>query len=88
MNINWKVRFKNKVWLSGFLGCIVSFVYSILSQMEIVPPLTENTVFRMVECLLFILSALGVIVDPTTAGMEDSSRAMSYEEPWDDTKEE
>ena len=27
---------------------------------------------------------LGIVVDPTTAGVNDSQRAMSYEEPWQD----
>ena len=31
------------------------------------------------------LGLIGMIVDLTTAGLEDSERAMGYEEPWDDT---
>ena len=27
---------------------------------------------------------IGVIVDPTTAGLGDSERATGYAEPWDD----
>ena len=29
---------------------------------------------------------IGVIVDPTTAGIGDSERALGYEEPWDDNR--
>ena len=32
------------------------------------------------------LGLIGVIVDPTTAGLEDSDRAMGYEDPWDDNR--
>ena len=28
-----------------------------------------------------VLAALGIVVDPTTAGMADSTRAMGYDEP-------
>ena len=31
-----------------------------------------------------LLVILGIVVDPTTAGVGDSKRAMSYEEPWED----
>jgi phi LC3 family holin len=33
-----------------------------------------------------LLTALGLVVDFTTEGVNDSNRAMSYEEPWDDSK--
>ena len=39
----------------------------------------------MVNQVLTFLGLIGVIVDPTTAGLGDSERAMDYEEPWDDT---
>ena len=31
-----------------------------------------------------MLGLLGVVIDPTTAGVEDSNRAMGYERPWND----
>ena len=39
---------------------------------------------QIVGNLLEFLGLIGVIVDPTTAGISDSNRAMSYEEPWKD----
>ena len=38
--------------------------------------------------ILSIQGQIGVIVDPTTAGIGDSERAMGYEVPWDDDGEE
>lgn len=84
MKINWKVRFKNKVWLSTFISLIVGFVYNILSMFDIAPVVTQNTVTQIIGQVLTVLGLLGVLVDPTTAGVNDSSRAMSYEEPWKD----
>ena len=43
----------------------------------------EGGVFRLQSVLTF-LGLIGVIVDPTTAGLEDSVRAMGYEEPYHD----
>ena len=84
MKINWSVRFKNGIWLSSFLGTIITFVYNILAMFEIFPSVTQNFVIQIVNQVLLFLSLLGVITDPTTAGINDSKRAMSYEEPWSD----
>lgn len=84
MKINWKVRFKNKTWLATFLSLIIGFVYNILSMFDIAPVITQNAVMQTVSQVLTLLGLLGVLVDPTTEGLSDSNRAMSYEEPWRD----
>ena len=88
MKINWKVRFKNKVFLTAFISLIVGFVYSMLGLFDIFPAITKNSILQIVEQVLTFLGLIGVIVDPTTAGLGDSDRAMSYEEPWQDIEEE
>lgn len=82
--INWKVRFKNKTWLSMFLSLIVGFVFNMLKLFDVVPSVTENLVMNIVSQVLTFLGLIGVLVDPTTAGINDSVRAMSYSEPWND----
>lgn len=84
MKINWKVRFKNKVWLGMFISLIVGFIFNLLKMFEVYPPFTENTVLNIVNQVLTFLGLIGVLVDPTTAGVEDSNRAMTYDEPWQD----
>ncbi len=84
MKVNWKVRFKNKTWLTMFLSLIVGFVFNILKLFDIVPVFTENMVMNIIGQVLTFLGLLGVIVDPTTAGFSDSNRAMNYDEPWND----
>lgn len=84
MKVNWKVRFKNKVWLSSFICAVVAFVYNILGMFDIVPVVTQNTIIQIVNEFLLLLSLIGVIIDPTTEGANDSIRAMNYEEPWRD----
>ena len=88
MKINWKVRFKNPTWLSMFLSLIVGFVFNILKMFEIVPSITENQIMEVISQVLTFLGLIGVLVDPTTAGLNDSNRAMGYREPWDDNKDE
>ena len=84
MKINWKVRFKNKIWLGSFLSLIVSFAYSMLGLFEVFPAVTRNSVLEIMNQVLTFLGLIGVLVDPTTAGLGDSERAMGYEEPWSD----
>ena len=87
MKLNWKVRFKNKVWLGSFLSLIVGFVYSMLALFDVFPQVTQNLVLQLLNQVLTFLGLIGVIVDPTTAGVGDSDRAMGYIEPWDDNRE-
>ena len=85
--INWKVRFKNKVWLGSFFSLVVGFVYSMLAIFDVFPAVTQNVVMQLINQVLTFLGLIGVIVDPTTAGIGDSQRAMSYDEPWQDSVE-
>ena len=82
MKLNWKVRFKNKVWLGSFLSLVVGFIYSLLALFDVFPAVTQNLVVQLMNQVLTFLGLIGVIVDPTTAGLEDSDRAMGYEVPW------
>ena len=84
MKINWKVRFKNKVWLTSFITLIVSFIYSMLNLFGVIPTVAKNDVLQVINEVLMFLGLMGVVVDPTTEGLGDSQRALSYEEPWVD----
>ena len=55
-----------------------------LALFDVFPEVTENVVLQLMNQVLTFLGLIGVIVDPTTAGLEDSARAMGYEEPWED----
>ena len=76
MKLNWKVRFKNKVWLGSFFSLIIGFVYSMLALFDVFPAVTQSLVVQLLNQLLTFLGLIGVVVDPTTAGIGDSERAM------------
>ncbi len=82
MKINWKVRFRNPVWLTAFVAFIVSTVYGLLLQFDIVPTITEDAIMAVVTSAVQLLTLMGILVDPTTAGISDSEQAMSYPEPY------
>lgn len=81
MQINWRVRFQNKTFLTGLISLVVVFIYDLLQLLEIAPAVTQSAVMQVAEGILTILGMVGVIADPTTAGITDSRQAMTYETP-------
>jgi phi LC3 family holin len=59
MKVNWKVRFKNKVWLGSFLSLIVGFVYSMLALFDVFPQVTQNLVVQLLNQVLTFLGLIG-----------------------------
>ena len=84
MNINWKLRFQNKTFLTGLISLVVVFIYDLLQLLEIAPAVTQSAVMQVAEGILTILGMLGVIADPTTAGLSDSKQALTYTSPKQD----
>ena len=81
MQINWKLRLKNKVTLTAIVLGVVGIAYKILAMLGIVPAISENEVVEVVLLVIELLVLLGVVVDPTTAGVGDSQLAMSFDKP-------
>ena len=81
MQINWKVRFQNKTFLTGLISLVVVFVYDLLQLLEVAPTVTQSAVMQVAEGILMILGMVGVIADPTTNGLSDSKQAMTYTSP-------
>ena len=84
MNINWKVRFQNKAFLTGLISLVVVLIYDLLQLLGIAPVVTQSVVMQVAEGILTILGMVGVIADPTTAGLADSKQALTYTSPKQD----
>ena len=65
----------------------MGFVYSMLALFDVFPEITQSLVLQLMNQVLTFLGLVGVLVDPTTAGIGDSDRAIGYIEPWDDNAE-
>lgn len=63
---------------------LARLVFNNLRAFDVVPVVTESLVMNIAGQVLTLLGLIGVIVDPTTAGVGDSERALGYEEPWED----
>ena len=86
--INWKVRFKNPVFIANLFMAVLLPILTYFGLT--VQDLTSWS--KLGEVLLGALSnpyVLGTIIvsvwnavnDPTTAGVKDSEQAMTYEQP-------
>lgn len=84
MKINWKLRLQNKATLWSLICLVISIVYRVLDAAHVIPPFTQDFLLEIAADVLSVLGLLGVIVDPTTDGVNDSIRAMGYEQPWVD----
>lgn len=78
MKINWKLRLKNKSTLTALVLGIVALVYQVLSTLGITPSIAESEIVNIVGMVINLLLLMGVVVDPTTTGISDSDRAMTY----------
>nr|DAO57861.1 MAG TPA: holin [Caudoviricetes sp.] len=75
--INWKLRLQNKVTLIALLGAI--FLMAQQFGLEIPQNYQDG-----LNTFVYILVLLGVVNDPTTSGLTDSTRALEYHEPSED----
>lgn len=76
--INWRVRLRNKTfWLT-----LVPLLVLLTQQLGLnwVPENWES----IFTTAMAILTVVGIINDPTTAGITDSSQALAYYEPKQD----
>lgn len=82
MKINWKLRLQNKATLTAIVLSLISLIYQVLGLFNVIPPISESEVVNIVGMIINLLVLLGVVIDPTTEGIDDSIRAMNYEEPY------
>lgn len=83
MNINWKVRIKNKVFWLTIIPALFALVAKVLELFGVhfEYGTLEAQVCNIIESVFLVLGILGVVNDPTTAGTSDSKLAMTYTEP-------
>lgn len=79
--INWILRFKNKPVLLALAASVVTLVYQVLGVLGITPSVSESEVINIVGLVINLLVMLGIVTDPTTAGVKDTTQAMEYTEP-------
>ena len=84
--INWRVRINNRQFWTSLIPALALVVQAVLGVFGITVQLDSlvGRLVAVVDAVFAVLVILGIVVDPTTAGVGDSRRAMQYEEPWQD----
>lgn len=83
MKINWEVRIKNKVFWITLIPAILLVLQSVAAVFGFALDFGDlgNKLLAVVESVFSVLGVLGIVTDPTTSGISDSSRAMTYTKP-------
>ena len=76
--INWRVRLRNKTFWLTLVPLLVLLTQQL--GLNLVPENWES----IFGTIMAILTVVGIINDPTTAGITDSSQALTYYEPKQD----
>lgn len=86
MKVNWKIRIQNKAFWIALIPAMALVVQAVASLFgfEIDTTQTVGKLIAVVDAVFAVLVILGIVVDPTTDGVNDSDRAMGYEKPWKD----
>lgn len=81
--INWKVRIKNKTFWMTLIPAILLLIQVVAAPFGLTLDFGElgNQLLAIVNAIFAVLVILGIVEDPTTAGIKDSAQALTYEEP-------
>lgn len=81
--INWTVRLKNKTFWLSFIPAILLLIQVVAAVFGFTLDLGElgEKLLAVVNAVFAVLAILGIVTDPTTAGIGDSKRALTYSKP-------
>lgn len=84
--INWTVRIKNKNFWLAVIPAVLLLIQTVAAVFGYSLDLGEigNRLIAVVNAVFGVLVVLGVVNDPTTAGIADSKQARTYISPKED----
>lgn len=84
--INWTVRIKNKNFWLALIPAVLLLIQTVAAVCGYTLDLGElgNRLIAVVNAVFGVLVILGVVNDPTTAGIRDSRQAQGYQAPKED----
>lgn len=80
MKINWKVRLlSKKFWLAIVPAALLLIqVIAVPFGYEFKTDLVNEQATAIINAFFAFLTVLGVVIDPTTPGIDDSQQALTY----------
>lgn len=87
--INWSIRIKNKNFWLSIIPAILLLIQAVAAVFGFTLDFGElsTKLIAVVNAAFVVLAILGIVTDPTTEGIKDSNRAMTYDEPYKDIVE-
>lgn len=84
--INWTVRAKNKTFWLALVPAVLLLIQAIAQVFGYALDFGEldKNLINVINTLFVVLSLVGIVADPTTSGVSDSTRALTYEKPYTD----
>ena len=84
--INWKVRLLNQAFGLAFIPAVLLLAQTVLTVFGVTFDFGDigNKLIEGVKAVFALRAILGIVTDPTTSGVGDSLRALSYEKPYED----
>lgn len=81
--INWQVRIKNKAFWLSLIPAVLLLIQVVAAVFGFELDLGDlgNKLLDVVNAVFAVLAILGIVTDPTTAGVGDSQQAMGYNKP-------
>ncbi|MEB2301755.1 phage holin [Lysinibacillus xylanilyticus] len=83
MKINWKVRLLHKQFWVSLIALLLVLANQIAGIFNVDITIYNDQITAISETVLSILGLLGIIIDPTTQGVSDSTQALYYDTPKD-----
>ena len=84
--LNWTVRVKNKTFWLTLIPAVLLLIQVTAAVFGYTLELggLGDKLLDVVNALFAVLAILGVVADPTTKGVSDSTQALTYDKPKDD----
>ena len=84
--INWSVRIKNKNFWLAVIPAVLLLIQTVAAVFGYTLDVGDigNRLIAVVNAVFGVLVILGVVNDPTTAGISDSKQARTYISPKED----
>lgn len=84
--INWKVRVKSKKFWLAMIPAVLILIQVVLALFGVTFDITnlQEKLLAVVNAVFVVLAILGIVTDPTTAGISDSKQALTYGAPKED----
>lgn len=84
--INWTVRIKNRNFWLAVIPAVLLLIQTVAAVFGYTLDVGDigNRLIAVVNALFGVLVILGVVNDPTTAGIADSKQARTYISPKED----